>query len=247
MASYNLTEEHKHILRQLVRGIKEGKLSQTFLVTSTNVGWVLMDWKGNDHPKLEYMDLQVLDEDRFLSLRVTGYSRRGSPSTVQCTLRQKAFDAVANDFELPDPVQATGSVIIGNFINTMMGGNVQGAAGSYITMNQSITDDLEILMQRFSKLADQLTEVLAQTFTGEQLRDAITDVSAVQAQVQSDAPDVDLIAVHTQSLGERILAVLDIGDKLGGSIQAALYASNALIVLGGWASTAYQILQRLVS
>ena len=69
----------------------------------------------------------------------------------------------------------------------------------------------------------------------------------MQAQVQSDAPDVDLIAVHTQSLGERILAVLDMGDKLGGSIQAALYVSNALIVLGGWASTAYQILQRLVS
>jgi hypothetical protein len=102
MANYNLTEDRKRILRQLVSGHEDGKLPQPFYGTvGANVGWVLIDWKGDDRPKLELIDLQVLNKEGFLSLQVTGYSKSGRISTVQCTLRRKAFEAVRTDFSYP--------------------------------------------------------------------------------------------------------------------------------------------------
>ena len=127
----------------------------------------------------------------------------------------------------------------------MTGGNVQGAAGSHISMTQNIDQDLSALMQRFDVLTDQLTEIFTQYLKGSELRDALAEISAVNAAIKDASEDTAVVARKSRSLGERLLALLDFGDKTSGTIQTAIYATEALVVLGGWLNTAYQIVQQM--
>jgi hypothetical protein len=96
-----ITEDRKHILRQLVRGYEDGKLLQTFYgAVGASVDQVIIEWKGSDRPELKLADLQVLEKEGFVFLQVTDRSKSGQISTVECTLREKAFSAVKADFFL---------------------------------------------------------------------------------------------------------------------------------------------------
>ena len=240
MPGYNLNERQRQIVRELV-SVYEGGYTGEFVYAPTLGSEAVIEFYGpGSMIRADETDLITLEREGFVTLRRAGqYSRAG-------TLRQRAYDAAGSDFELPDVGAMPAGVTIANFINTMMGGSVQGATGTYVTMNQQITHDPEVLVQRFSVLTDQLTEVLTQILEAQDLRDAIMEVSAVQAQVESADPDAASVATQTRSLAERILAFLDVGDKLGGTIQAGLSVGKVMIVLGGWTHTAYQVLQTLV-
>jgi hypothetical protein len=152
---------------------------------------------------------------------------------------------VKTDFEQPSAQSIGGGLNIGNYIQSTSGGSVQGAAGSQISMTQNVLMDVNELMQRFDDLTDQLTEVLTRSLKGSELRGALTEISVIDGAVKATNPDMDVVVKKSRSLGERLFSLLDIGDKTSGTIQTAIYATEALVVLGGWLNTAYQIVQQV--
>lgn len=199
MANYNLTEDRKRILRQLVRGSEEGKLPRTFLVTGTNVGWMLMDWKGDDYPKLELMDLQVLAEDDFLSLRVTSYTKRGNISTVQCTLREKAFEAVRTDFAPAEPTVST-QFNIGAIIHAMSGGNVQAVGIAKDTEISQIVNDPALLHSQVEALTERLLDEVKSVLAGNDLIGYAQAVQSFKEELLVEKPNPSLLKRFTSTL-----------------------------------------------
>ena len=238
MAKYNLNDRQQRIVRELV-AIYDGGFDHEFLWDDS--GFLVF---GGDVDAIRVLesDLITLRDEGFVTLRrEDGLGDR----SYRGVLRQLAQDAVENDFE-QGPASLTGnSVNIGNFIQTMTGGNVQGAAGNHISMTQNVDEDLSALTQRFEELTDQLTEIFTQSLKGSELRDALAEISAVNAAIKDASEDTAVVARKSRSLGERLLALLDIGDKTSGTIQTAIYATEALVVLGGWLNTAYQIVQQI--
>jgi hypothetical protein len=188
MANYNLTEDHKRILRQ-----------RAFSVTATNVGWVFMDWKGDDWPKLELIDLQVLAEDDFLSLRVTAYAKSGNPSTVQCTLREKAFEAVKTDFAPPEPSIPT-QFNIGAIIHAMSGGNVQAIGIAKDTEVSQIVNDPTLLHSQVEALTTSLLDEVKYVLIGNDLIGYTQAVQGFKEELLAEKPDPSLLKRFTGTL-----------------------------------------------
>ena len=199
MANYNLTEDHKRILRQLVLGSEEGKLPRAFVVTATNVGWIFINWRGDDWPKLELIDLQVLAEDDFLSLRVTDYGRSGNPSTVQCTLREKAFEAVKTDFAPPEPSIPT-QFNIGAIIHAMSGGNVQAIGIARDIEVSQIVNDPTLLHSQVEALTTSLLEEVKSVLVGNDLIGYTQAVQSFREQLLAEKPNPSLLKRFTGTL-----------------------------------------------
>lgn len=237
MTKYNVSESQQRIVRALVDVYETGYDQEFMYLGRIGATPSITFWGRKDSIPASKSDLQALYEEGFITVR-------GEKSGLFGTLKQLAFDAIASNFQIPETYR-TESVTIGNFIQTMTGGNVQGAAGSHISMTQNIDQDLSALMQRFDVLTDQLTEIFTQYLKGSELRDALAEISAVHDAIKDRNEDTAVVARKSRSLGERLLALLDIGDKTSGTIQTAIYATEALVVLGGWLNTAYQIVQQM--
>lgn len=216
MAKYNLNERQRQIVRHLVKVYEEGFEDEFAWLPTMGSAPSIVFW-GKAEPILaSETDLITLHNEGFVTLR-----REVSGSGFFGTLRQLAFDAMENDFEQAPTGPVGGSVMIGNFIQAMTGGNVQGAAGSHISMTQNIEYDMSALVQRFNDLMDQLTEVLTQSLKGSELRSAFTEIAAIDDAVKATNPDLDVVVKKSRSLGERLFSLLDIGDKTSGTIQTA--------------------------
>ena len=200
MAGYNLTEDHKRILRQLVRGSEEDKLQRAFLVAGAGGGWMVIDWKGDDRPELELMDLQVLAEDDFLSLRVTAHTKRGSISTVQCTLREKAFEAVRTDFTPPEPTVST-QFNIGAIIHAMSGGNVQAVGIAEDTEISQVVNDPALLHSQVETLTERLLDEVKSVLAGNDLIEYAQAVRGLKEQLLTEEPNPSLLKRLTRTLG----------------------------------------------
>lgn len=236
MTKYNVSESQQKIVSALV-DVYETGYNQEFRYLGRIGAAPSITFRGRkDSIPASKSDLQALYEEGFITVR-------GDSSGLYGTLKQLAFDAIASDFQMPEIYRAE-SVTIGNFIQTMTGGHVQGAAGTQIAMTQNIQPEMNELVQRFEELTDQLTQILTQSLRGSELRDALVEISAVNAAIKVASEDTSVVARKSRSLGERLLALLDIGDKASGTIQTAIYATEALVVLGGWLNTAYQIVQQ---
>lgn len=237
MTKYNLNDNQQRILRELVEVYASGYDQEFQYLGRIGAMPSITFWGRKEAIPASKSDLQALSEENFITIRRESSGLFG-------TLKKMAFDAVAGDFQMPDQ-SAASSISIGNVIQTMSGGNVQGAVGREISMTQNIDSDSSVLLQRFDELTDQFTAILTQGFKGADLRDAMTDISAIQGTVKTSSPQTDIIAKKTRSLSDRLLTLLDIGDKTSGSIQTAIFASEALVVLGGWLTTAYQIIWQI--
>jgi hypothetical protein len=200
MVSYNLTEDHKRILRQLVHGSEEDKLPRAFLVADIGGDWMVIDWKGDDRPELEFMDLQVLAEEDFLSLRVTANTKRGNISTVQCTLREKAFEAVRTDFIPPEPPVST-QFNIGAIINAMSGGNVQAVGIAEDTELSQVINDPALLRSQVEALTERLLDEVKSALAGNDLIEYAQAVRSLKEQLLTEEPDPSLLKRLTRTLG----------------------------------------------
>lgn len=237
MTKYNVSERQQKIVRALV-DVYETGYEQEFRYIGRLGATPSITFEGwNVSIPATKSDLLALHEEGFITIR-------GESSALYGTLRQLAYDAIVSGFQMPEVYRAE-SVTIGNFIQTMTGGHVQGAAGTQIAMIQNIQPDMNELVERFEELTDQLTQILTQSLKGSELRDALAEISAVNTAIKVASEDTSVVARKSRSLGERLLALLDIGDKTSGTIQTAIYATEALVVLGGWLNTAYQIVQQI--
>lgn len=238
MAKYNVSESQQKIVRALVDVYKTG-YEQEFHYIGRIGAASSITFKGRDDSiPATKSDLLALHEEGFITIR-------GESSALYGTLRQLAYDAIASDFQMLEVYRAE-SVTIGNVIQSMTGGHVQGAAGTQIAMTQNIQPEINELVQRFEELTVQLTQILMQSLKESELHDALAEISVVNTAIKVAREDTSVVARKSRSLGERLLALLDIGDKTSGTIQTAIYATEALVVLGGWLNTAYRIVQQMV-
>ena len=199
MASYNLTEHHKQLLRQLVRATEEDKLPRTFFVSvGQGIGWSISEWEGDDRPALEFLDIEDLARDDFLSLRVTNYSRTGNPIAVECALRQKAFDAVSADFAPPEPAGPS-QVNIGAIVHTMGGGSLQAVGVADAEVSQ-IVNDPALLHTQVEALTENLLNEVKPALSGSDLMEYVQAVQELQEQLLAEQPDPSLLKRLTGTL-----------------------------------------------
>ena len=96
--SLNLTSEQKNLIRWLVRQVNDGKLAQEFAVTWRTAGLPLIAGFQDDTSQITKGKLEGLADAQMITC-VPEYAD-GSMVSIdwRCTLRQKAYDAVASDF-----------------------------------------------------------------------------------------------------------------------------------------------------
>lgn len=239
MADHNLTEHERELLRWLVENVRAHGYEDEFIFSGTlgqRSAVELYGVEGNF--ETTESTLRALQDDGLVSLRP---DPRGI--ALYGTLRQKAFDAVDSNFQVSVSIFPQGATYIANFIQTMSGGYVQGAAGQSVQVTQQVGgEELAMMRQRFEELTLQLTEVCKELLPRKGYLDAMGDIVGVKEIVESKVPDAETASAKARSLGGQIMTVLDVGDKAGGTMQAAILAGQALTILGGWITLALQIL-----
>jgi len=148
---------------------------------------------------LELIDLQVLAEDDFLSLRVTDYGKSGNPSTVQCTLREKAFEAVKTDFAPPEPSIPT-QFNIGAIIHAMSGGNMQAIGIARDIEVSQIVNDPTLLHSQVEALTTSLLEEVKSVLVGNDLIGYTQAVQSFREELLAEKPNPSLLKRFTGTL-----------------------------------------------
>lgn len=100
MNGYNLTDRQKELLRKLVKHVREEKLKEPIAPVGTDQGYFIPLRGGGsfEHPGDLIGDLDALCDAGLMGVR---YSKRGNELY---SIRQAGYDAVASDFEIPQPV-----------------------------------------------------------------------------------------------------------------------------------------------
>ena len=99
---YNLTDEQKYLLRELVQEVRAGNLPEEFWVlwvADTPVG-KLAEYEGEHAPQVTQGALDALAASDLI-LSEPHYRQHGE-SSRRCTLMGNAFAAVDSDFDAPD-------------------------------------------------------------------------------------------------------------------------------------------------
>ncbi|MFZ2359058.1 MAG: CHAT domain-containing protein [Anaerolineae bacterium] len=130
MPKYNLNERQRQIVRELAAVAKDGFDEEFAWIPTIGRKPAITFRDRNESIAASETDLITLQSEGFVTLRREGRGYYG-------VVRQLALDAVDLDFERETPASGESSVAIGNFIQNMTGGNVQGAAGSGISMPQN--------------------------------------------------------------------------------------------------------------
>lgn len=111
---YNLTDNQKDFLRWIVQQVRDGNLSEEFIVVwEMGVGSILgISTKATDAPKVTEGILDNLKENRLILCKPK-FSTFNQPSFLgvgpaqletsrHCTITGKAYEAVDSDFSAPD-------------------------------------------------------------------------------------------------------------------------------------------------
>lgn len=133
MPKYNLTERQRQIVRELAVAASDG-FDEEFDWLPPMGRKPAITFRGRDEViEASETDLITLQSEGFIALRKEwrGLGYCGS-------VRQLAIDAVGRAFEKEPEITGGSSVAIGNLIQNMTGGNVQGAGGSGISIAQSV-------------------------------------------------------------------------------------------------------------
>ena len=234
MSKYNLSPRQESIVKGLVLAYESGYEEEFFYAPTMEAGPAVELFGRSERFPATTTDLVALQQAGFIALREDAHG------SLYCSLAGLAFEAVKNDFVSPDPPESRPSINIGNYISNMLGGNVQGAAGANITLNQQA--DIAMLREKLDQLTEQLAVVLQRLLDAPGYRAAMGSIAEVEQQLGTDQPDAAMATGAARSLGQRILGLLDFGDKLGGSIQAGIFVSEALVTLASWSNIVFQII-----
>lgn len=198
--NYNLRESQKDLLRLLVQKARDGELDEEFFVV-----WVIGGGKiaelGRDSPKIPKGALDVLENAGLLlctpNYKITTSGSRKRPRTTsreinrRCTLTERAFDAVDNDFELPasDP----SPIAIGAIINSMSGGNVQAVGDARDAQISQIVNDPELLRSQVDALVENLVNEVKSALELDELAEYVQAVQDLKEQLLAEERDPSLI------------------------------------------------------
>lgn len=179
MTEYNLTLQQKELLKTIVEKVKSGTAREPLIPVSTHSSSTLIGVGDFGHNLLG--DLEILHEMDLLG------SRNNSQGNKIYTVKQSAYDAVENNFRIPEG-QASTQINIGAIIREMSGGNVQAAGlNNQSTINQVINDP-KLLQEKLDTIAEQLIEVVKTELHSKELLAYIQSVDELKEQIQSERP-----------------------------------------------------------
>ena len=202
MTKYNLTERQKELLRVIVENIRAGKLQEPiFPVVEIGGGGYIIGIKRNFGPTITG-DLEVLSKEGLLSWELNS---RGEKIY---TVRQAGYEAVDNNFEVPDDLY-TPQVSIGAIVYEMSGGNLQavGIANSEI---QQIVNDPDLLSEQIEKITNSLIEEVKDELSAAALTEYIGVIEELKAHIQADAVSPSIL--------QRLLRSISLLGDIEGSL-----------------------------
>ncbi len=163
MATYNLTQRQKDLLKELVEGVRNQGWSETFMNMSTLSSHALMPMRGG--VSIEIEDIDDMNVIAHTDLAVLQYGSRG---TARYTLTQAAFDAVDQNFVIPD-FPGQGNQYIGVQVHGNVGGSVQGIGYADQAEIAQIVNDPELLKAELEKITSALLDAVKGELHGKQL------------------------------------------------------------------------------
>lgn len=205
MASYNLTQRQKDLLRNLIDGIRNKGWNETFLDMSTLSMAELLPIEGGDSIPLE--DIEDMNVIELTGLIMKQYSRKG---TARYTITQAAYDAVDQDFQILE-TQGKGNQFIGVQVHGDVGGSVQGIGYANEAEIQQILDDPELLQLEIEKLTSALLDVVKKYLSGKKLTNYVESISELQDALQNGKAD--------ESRFRKLIAGLSFINDTGSSIE----------------------------
>ena len=227
MARYNLTERQKDLLRAIVEHIRAGKLREPIIpVVEIGGGGGIIGIERDFGPNVTG-DLEVLSQEGLLSWELNS---RGDKIY---TVKQAGYEAVDNNFELPDDFFAS-QVNIGAIVYGMSGGSFQavGVAHSEI---QQIVNDPELLSGQIESLANDLIETVKSELPAAELVSYVKEVEELKAQILAKEASPSLLRRLLQTvafLGD-IEGSLSLMAKIWPKVYPFLLIVAAKIAQGG--------------
>ncbi len=205
--SYNLTENQKNLIGWFVQQVRNGTLPEEFTVTWVKGGrgfeFIKFEGDANDIPELTRGMLEALAKEEMLLIDIkinTSSSGYQYKSSRRCTLLQKAYEAVDNNFQTPPP-QGDTQVTIGAIIQTMSGGNVQAIGNAPdSTISQAINDP-DLLQAHIEALTENLLNEVRTALQVDDLAKYLQSIQDLRERLTTDKPDPSLIKRLIGTLG----------------------------------------------
>jgi len=191
MAKYNLTDNQKKLLRDIVAKVIGGKTEPLIPVYSGRSDGGSIIGVGDYGSSLRG-DLQQLVKEKLLSVYLVS-SGKGNYSITQL-----GYDAVDNDFQKPP--ESTPQVNLGAYINTMHGGNVQAAGYLDNSELKQIVNDPSLLSDQLENLTALLLDSVKADLEASALIKYTEAITELKEQFNSGKPDSSIITRLTGTL-----------------------------------------------
>ena len=180
MASYNLTDKQKYLLKTIVEHIHAGKLDEPIITSCSLAKCQIMGISEEFERDL----LGNLDALCDVNLMRSGFDRKNKVYSV----KQAGYDAITNNFVLPEKPAST-QLNIGSIINGgMHGGTLQSIGLANDSEIKQIVNDPQLLADEINKLTNQLLEVIKADLSADKLVAYIKQVEELKQEVTSDKP-----------------------------------------------------------
>jgi hypothetical protein len=185
MAEYNLTPQQKDLLITIVEQKKSGVAREPLIPVITGRESSLIGINGSFDRNL-LGDLEVLSEADLLSFRFNG------SGTKIFTVKQSAFNAVENNFIIPESQTPT-QVNIGAIIREMSGGNVQAVGISTNSEINQLVNDSDLLHKKLDEITEQLIEVVKSELSSKNLIGYLQSVEELKKEIESEKPSPSVL------------------------------------------------------
>jgi hypothetical protein len=185
MARYNLTHQQRELLKTIVEQMKSGKATEPLIPMVTYSSSSIIGMQG-DFGRNLLGDLEVLSEADLLGFR---YNSKGNKIY---TVKQSAYDAVENDFVIPESRVPT-QVNIGAIIRDMSGGNIQAVGLSNNSELNQLVNDSDLLHKKLDELADQLVDVVKSELPSKELMVYLQTLEELKKEIASERPSSSVL------------------------------------------------------
>ncbi len=218
MTEYNLTLHQKELLKTIVEQVKSGKAKEPLIPVITHSGSSIIGMEG-DFGRNLLGDLEVLCETGLLGFR------SNSRGNKNYSVKQSAYDAVENNFRIPEG-QASTQINIGAIIREMSGGNVQAAGLNSHSQISQVINDPQLLQEKLDSIAEQLIEVVRTELPSKELLAYIQSVDELKKQIQNEKPTPSVL----QRLFTTISFVSDVESTISLAARVWPYVYPLLLI-----------------
>ena len=185
MATYRITDQQKQLLRTIVEHLLAGKVEEPIIPVCSGCGCSIIGIIGEFGRNL-FGDLDALCDIDLMGVRFN------SMGDKIYSVKQPGYDAVKNDFTMPDSSSNT-QYNIGAIIQQMSGGNVQATGFANESEIRQIVNDPQLLSEKMLELTNQLLEAVKAELSAEKLVSYIKTIEEVKKEVSLEKPSSSIL------------------------------------------------------